>query len=152
MTLCWHWQTQCHKPKIWEWNIHPFREPISPARLQRQHYSGNTGSTQRDPSDSYKWKVDDEIKELKVDNWDFSKILHYFVYHILYVLIQQNQTDLTVENTDSATKNCIPGCCGLVWHQRSRFQHRTREKPQGGNFDKTRWNQGNNQALAIHQE
>ena len=128
------WQTQDHKPTIWGWILPPIQgfaiglnalqstEPTSPARLQRQNYSGNARATQRveihqTATNEY---FDDE--RLGVDIWQlrFCEMLH-----LLYLTIAK----IKVKDLDRGKwRFCHQkldyyhyGCCSLVYHPKSRF-------------------------------
>ena len=91
------WQTQDHKPTIWGWIIPPIQgfaiglnalqstEPTSPARLQRQNYSGNARATQRveihqTATKIWRWKVGswhltvEILRDVAFTIFDYSKI------------------------------------------------------------------------------
>ena len=138
------WQTQDHKPTIWGWIIPPIQgfaiglnalqstEPTSPARLQRQNYSGNARATQRVEIHQTATK----IWRWKVGSWHLTVEILRDVAFTIFDYSKIKVKDLDRGKRDSANKiiwiDYHYGCCrcSLVYHpSKIQVQHRTREKP-----------------------
>ena len=126
------WQTQDHKPTIWGWIIPPIQgfaiglnalqstEPTSPARLQRQNYSGNARATQRVEIHQTATK----IWRWKVGSWHLTvEILRDVAFTIF------DYSKIKVKDLDRGKRRFCHqkldyyhyGCCSLVYHPKSRL-------------------------------